>query len=80
MGTTSPVKQESKPAEPVVDFYQALEALSLGAKIYKLEWNDKGYYGVLDNGVVKLHKPDGKLYDWTLSDGDLNGEDWTIIG
>lgn len=62
-----------------MDFYTALREVVGGLKIHKLEWEDKGYYGFLEEGVLKLHKPDGKTYTWILSDGDLSGTDWVVI-
>ncbi len=74
-----PPKKEAKPDEVKMDFYDAMKELVGGKKIHKLEWADKNFFGELKDGLVKLHKPDGKYYDWIISDGDLKGEDWVII-
>ena len=49
------------------------------AKIHKLEWEDKDFYGVLQDNLLRLHKPDGKFYDWIISEGDMSGEDYIIL-
>ena len=63
----------------VMDFYNAIKLVMKGQKITKLEWNNKEFYGVLDEDRIKLHKDDGKLYDWILSYGDVSGEDYITI-
>jgi len=50
-----------------------------GKKIHKLEWKDREYYAMLINQTLKLHKPDGKFYEWIISYGDLGGDDYVII-
>lgn len=62
-----------------MNFYDALEGLAGGKKITKLEWNNAEFYGILSETHLKLHRPDGKLYDWVLTDGDMVGTDWIII-
>ena len=60
-------------------FFKALEEVVNGHKITKLEWDDPLYYGVLRDGQLCLHKPDGKFYQWIISEGDLIGEDFVIL-
>lgn len=77
----SPVPQKSpvitKPRE--MKFTEIIEHLLTGKKITKLEWKDKNYYAILDHFILKLHKPDGKLYNWAISEGDIIGTDYIII-
>ena len=63
-----------------MDFPEAIRAIIEGKKITKLEWNDKKIYGVLNDNILMLHKRDGVMYKWMLSDGDLLGEDWIVVG
>lgn len=65
--------------QPTIDFYEALKEVLSGKKITKLEWKNKEYYGFLDGDILKLHKPDGKSYGWTLNNGDLSGTDYIVI-
>lgn len=62
-----------------MNFYDALKQVAINKKITRLEWKNKEIYGVLDGGVLKLHKTDGVLYSWLVNDGDLFGEDWIVI-
>lgn len=70
-----------KPAEgeTLLTLAQAFELVLLNKKIHKKEWGDKGFFGFLENGVLKLHKPDGTTHNWILSDSDIAGADYIII-
>lgn len=65
-------------AEITFDFYQALKVASSGGLITKLEWSNPLIYGLMVDGKLMLHKEDGRVYDWIISDGDLDGLDWTV--
>ena len=60
-------------------FPEAIGKIIEGAKIHRLEWQEQEYYGVLADGRLKLHKLDGKLHDWIITDGDLVGKDWIVL-
>jgi hypothetical protein len=60
-------------------FLDALGEIMTGKSVTKLEWGDKKYFGFLKDGRLTLHKPDGKFYDWILSDGDLFGDDFILL-
>lgn len=62
-----------------MDFMQAIKAVIDGKKICRTEWKTKEHYGFLNEHFLSLHKPDGKNYQWIVSDGDLFGTDWTIM-
>ena len=66
-------------AKTTLDFMEALTEVLKGKSITKLEWDDKQYYGILVNERLTLHKPDGKNYDWIVSEGDMRGDDWIIL-
>ena len=78
---TSPLPKKIKEDDKEIrlSFYTALKALAKGAKITKLEWENKKVYGLMHNGLVTLRKDDGNLYTWLISDGDISGTDWIII-
>ena len=62
-----------------MDFPAAIRAVIDGQKITKLEWGDPGFYGVLKDGFLMLHKSNDTFYRWVISDGDLTGTDWVTI-
>jgi hypothetical protein len=76
--STSPSPLPKTDQTPM-DFPSAIARIIAGDKITKIEWNNPEYYGVLEGGFLMLHKPDGKLYQWIVSDGDIMGEDWIVI-
>ena len=73
----SSVKVED--AEVLLNFGQAMELILLDKKIHKLEWEYRNYYGFLKDGVLTLHKADGKDYDWRVSEADLSGTDYVVL-
>lgn len=73
------IKKGVVEGEPTLNFSQAIAKVLDGKKIHKLEWKDKGFYGFLNGERLQLHKPDGKDYDWIISQGDLGGDDWIIL-
>jgi len=62
-----------------MNFPDAIREVIAGARITKLEWKNNNIYGILDGTRLRLHKDDGKMYDWIISDGDITGEDWIVI-
>ena len=62
-----------------MDFYEALRCAANGDKITKREWGNQKCWGQMLEGKLVLHKPDDVYYPWTISDGDLMGNDWEII-
>ena len=72
-------KKVKQPKEKTTNFYEALKAVVSGQRIQRLEWEDKEYYGVMDNNILCIHKPDGENHPWIISDGDLGGDDWIVI-
>ncbi len=77
--TTSPLPIAKIENQPNLSFEKAISRVKGGEKITKREWNNPEYYGVLADGFLKLHKPDGKLYQWLVSDGDIMRDDWIIL-
>ena len=63
----------------MISFSQAIAEIMVGKKVTKHEWADEEFYGFLHEGKLRLHKPDDKVYDWIISDGDLFGLDFYLI-
>lgn len=83
----SNITQSPSPTKKVVatakaeqmDFPSAIRMLILGSKIFRVEWQDKEFYGIMKDGFLMLHKPDGAFHQWIVSEGDLVGTDWIVI-
>jgi len=61
------------------DFAGIIQSIIEGKRVHKLEWKDRRYYGIMVDGRLMFHKPDGKFYAWVVSDGDLLGQDWIVL-
>ena len=59
-------------------FSEAIEEILLGYKMHRLSWPGKDYI-LKTQGLLMLHKPDGVLYALTVSDGDMEAEDWAVV-
>jgi hypothetical protein len=62
-----------------LNFYDALKEVGDGARIAREEWKDENVWGFLNNGKLSIHMQDGKVHEWIVSDGDLNGADWKVL-
>jgi hypothetical protein len=74
----SPVPEAVNVAVPL-DFYAAIAVIVGGGKVTKADWGSKEYYGVMESSTLRLHKPDGKSYNWLISEGDILGTDYEVI-
>ena len=73
----SPVPKTKPKIE--LEFTEAIKELLTGKSITKLEWGSKKYHALLKDKHLMLHKPDGKYYNWILSEGDLRGDDYVVL-
>lgn len=72
----------AKTAPETLTFGQALLKVVDGHRITKLEWDDRRTYGVLESGLLHLHKAGedaDKLHPWIVNDGDILGIDWIVL-
>jgi hypothetical protein len=87
---TSPLPEDVKPDVDGVfsvktdtdnmTFYDAVKAMvDDNQKVTRVEWANTIEYGLLKDGILTLHKADGKYYSWIISDGDINADDWIIV-
>lgn len=78
----SPVP-EDVPAEvqvrKLLNFNEAMRAVLEEKKITREDWESEDYYGLIVDSRLKLHKPNEKMYDWIISEADLEGEDYYVI-
>lgn len=73
---------KAKPYDPdrkLMKFPEAMAKVIAGAKVTKVEWKDKGFYVFLNGEWLSIHKPDGTNWQWTISSGDLFGEDYVEL-
>jgi hypothetical protein len=63
----------------LLDFPDALRAVTRGERVTKLDWGDDKIYLSLWNGYLSIHRPDQAPSALLVSDGDLAGEDWVIL-
>lgn len=75
--TKSP--KPTKEIKKELTFTEAVTAVLIGKSVTKKEWDDLRYHALLDEERLKLAKPDGKLYDWVLSEADMRGDDYIIL-
>jgi hypothetical protein len=72
----NPVPQGKE--EKLMTFGEAVMYTAKDKKIARREWEDKTVYGYMKLGVLSIFI-DGKVRQWIISDGDLQGEDWYIV-
>ena len=73
----SPVPEKKQKKE--LDFTEAMQEVLTGKSITKLEWGSKKYHALLKDEYLTLHKPDGKYYNWLISEGDMRGDDYVVL-
>lgn len=61
-----------------MSFTEAVEKIILGKKLTRVEWGNKESYIFLNDGLLKIRKPDG-LHPLLVSEGDLKGDDWVVV-
>ena len=89
----NPTPSEDQPTSPVpvssnqaLNFPEALDAILMGAKVTKEDWDDEDIYGFMstvayaagNNDQLMIHR-NGKDHQWILSKGDIEGEDFFVI-
>lgn len=62
-----------------IDFFSALQEIHNGKRITRLDWDDTGWYALLRNGEVQIHKPDGTFHVWAIHEADMSGLDYIVL-
>ena len=73
-----PTKVPVIPSIELLSFFDALKEVLKGNKITRASWEPQLCYGLLNNGILTIFVK-GSFHSWTVSDGDLEGEDWVVI-
>ncbi len=81
MSSPIPKKAKSKEAQSM-SFYGAIAEIMNGARVTRLEWDNKAHYCFIKDGILSYHKagePDSTIHYWIINDGDILGVDWISI-
>lgn len=62
-----------------LDFPGAMREIIAGNRIHKLEWKDPNYFAFMNGEILSLHKTDNKNYQWIISLGDIEGDDYIVL-
>lgn len=62
-----------------IDFFEAMKCIAEGKRVTKQEWDNENIYCVMHNGLIMIHKETG-YHGWLISDGDMSGNDWYVLG
>lgn len=77
--TTSPTfVKETPDRTDTMDFPAAIRAITDGKVITKLEWDNPETIAQIKNERLMI-RIDGLYHPWTVTYGDMTGEDWTIV-
>jgi len=77
-------KKDELQGKVLVDFYQALKAVSEGKKATRLDWRDSDVYMFLRAEVLHIKRviPDNTFteHKMIINLGDMIADDWIILG
>ncbi len=78
--TMSPIIEDAEvvPTRGEMTFPQAVEAMTNGKVVTKLEWESENDFCLLKGEKLQIHTR-GSFHDWIISLGDLTGTDWVIL-
>lgn len=61
-----------------MNFSEAIVNVIAGKRITRLEWADRGTYGVERDGFLML-RIKNEWHRWIVNDGDLHATDWIVM-
>ena len=62
-----------------MDFPDAIKEIIKGKKVRRLSWESETDHGLLKDSWLTIFT-EGAYHTWSVNDGDLEGQDWIIIG
>ena len=82
-GTLTPIPPKEdlsfrKPDAMTMSFPDAMRQVLNGKMVKRISWGTIGDYGVLKDGWLSIFTK-GEMHTWTVSEGDMGGEDWIIV-
>lgn len=66
--------------QEIMDFPSAIQKVIQGHKITKLEWQDPKVFVFIHDGFLRINKVDGTIPQLLVSEADLVGTDWIVVG
>jgi len=60
-----------------MDFPDAIREIMNGKKVTRISWGNDDY-GVLKDGWLTIYTK-GAFHTWSVSDGDMEGQDWIVV-
>lgn len=61
-----------------MDFPDAIREIRNGKKVRRISWPTESDYGVLRDGWLTIFTK-GEFHTWSVSDGDMEGNDWIVV-
>lgn len=75
--STSPVPvAPAAEVEKMFDFGEAMQRVGKGERVTRKEWGNDQVFGLLRAGRLHIKMDDAKFHLWSVSDGDINADDW----
>ena len=76
----SPTAEKTQTAIPgAIDFQEAMRAVRDGGTVTKDEWNNPKIQVKLVNEKLMIKTDDNMWHPFTVSYGDMTGDDWRVI-
>lgn len=60
-----------------MNFPDAIKEIIKGKRVRRVSWGSASDYGLLKDGWLTIFTKDA-FHTWSVSDGDMEGEDWVI--
>lgn len=61
-----------------MSFFDAMRKIKDGDKVTRISWNNDDYCFLKDGWLSIFTAKD--FHTWTINDGDMDGEDWILVG
>lgn len=72
----TPTPQRKEHESITMSFIDAMREIVNGKTVRRISWPEDDY-SLLKDGWIVVHTG-GKDHSWTISDGDIEGEDWIV--
>jgi len=75
----SPTEEKQSKNEDGMTFPGAMEVVSRGGKVRRLEWEDREIYCTMHEHRLSVMNEKHQMAEWIISDGDMEGDDWVEV-